>query len=105
MQDLQSIHFRQLQIEQQDSRIVGGASAVLPPAIEVIQSFLSVTGDDDLIGQVVFFQRRQSKLPISRIVLNHQNPSSPAPIPNAPVRKVRHYRTSVPIASRVWASR
>ena len=73
LQDLQAADLRQFQIEQHDRRVVGGARAEFPPAVEIIQSLLSVAGNHDLICQVIVLQRRQGQLDVVRIVLDDQN--------------------------------
>jgi len=47
-----------------------GARAEFTPAIEIIQSLLSVAGDHHLVRQVIVGQRRQGQFHVVRIVLD-----------------------------------
>jgi hypothetical protein len=47
-----------------------GTSEELSPAIQKIESLLTIAGDDDLIGKFVIVQRCQSKFYVSRVVLD-----------------------------------
>src|SRR5262249_49351799 len=73
LQDLQSVHLGQLQIEQEHGRVVGGAAGETPAAVQIVERLGAVPRDDDLVGEVVVGQRRQRQLHVVGIVLHHEN--------------------------------
>src|SRR5262249_30146198 len=52
LQDLQTVDLRQLQIEQEHGRVVGGAAGETPAAVQIVERLGAVARDDHFVGEV-----------------------------------------------------
>jgi hypothetical protein len=71
--DLEAIEFGHFDVQQDHHGWIIGAFGVGSLAEEVIEGFDSVTGDNDLISQVIIFQGGESQLHILPIIFDQQD--------------------------------
>src|SRR5881628_309085 len=73
-QDLQPVHFRELQVEQNHARRdADRAQRMALLAEEEFQGLRAVAGDEHLIGEIPGLESAQGKLHIARVVLDQQD--------------------------------
>ena len=72
-QDLETIHPRHLQVEQDHGRVPLGPEREPAAPKKIIERFFAVARHDHLVGEVVLGQGRQCQLDVLRVVLRQQD--------------------------------